>query len=53
MSVRVSNVARPSSALASAGAPQYARSMPIARKSVRAGGHRRGHVDLVRGQVRR
>ena len=35
MSVRVSNVARPSSAVASAGAPQYARSMPIATKSVR------------------
>ena len=35
MSVRVSNVARPSSAVASAGAPQYARSIPIATKSVR------------------
>src|SRR6476646_6523354 len=35
MSVSVSNVSRPSSAEDSAGAPQYASSMPIARKSVR------------------
>src|SRR5262245_47033466 len=34
ISVSVSNVSRPSSAEASAGAPQYASSMPIARKSV-------------------
>jgi hypothetical protein len=32
--VSVPSVASPSAALASAGSPQYARSMPIARKSV-------------------